>query len=161
MIEDTRKGMGLWVLAGLLVLAVLGRGVWGAMRLSALSMAPGWYASMEDVQIEPVQPEGAEEGYEYYRLRFALANNSDQEIFIAGWHLRAEPTKGDRYAVDVWETWEENVTMESEPCVPVGTVGNVELILEVNPNKMEGKTIQITLDPYGEIPLDLGQAELP
>lgn len=161
MIEDTRKGMGLWVLAGLLVLAVLGLGIWGAMRLSALSIAPGWHATMENVQIEPVQPEGAEEGYEYYRLRFTLTNNSDQDIFSARWQLGVSPVKGDRYGVDMLRSWEENVTLESEPCVPVGTVGNVELILEVNPNKMEGKAIQITLDPYGEIPLDLGQAELP
>lgn len=161
MIEDTRKGMGLWVLAGLLVLAVLGVGVWGAVHLSALNMAPGWYASMEGVEIEPVQPEGAEEGYEYYRLRFVLTNNSDQDIFIAGWNLGVAPAKGDRYAVDVWESWDENVTMETEPCVPVGCIGDVELILEVNPEEMEGKTVQITLDPYGEMPLKLGEVELP
>ena len=82
MIEDTRKGMGLWVLAGLLVLAILGTGIWGAMRLSALSVAPGWYASMDGAQIEPVQPEGAEEGHDYYRLRFVLTNNSDQDGYF-------------------------------------------------------------------------------
>ena len=94
MIEDTRKGMGLWVLAGLLVLAILGTGIWGAMHLSALSTAPGWYAAMDGVQIEPVQPEGAEERYEYYRLRFVLTNNSDQDVYVAGWNLGVRPAKG-------------------------------------------------------------------
>ena len=50
MIENTRKGMGLWVLAGLLVLAGAGGSIWGAVHLSALNMAPGWYASMEGVE---------------------------------------------------------------------------------------------------------------
>ena len=98
---------------------------------------------------------------EYYRLRFVLTNNSDQDIFIAGWNLGVAPAKGDRYAVDVWEPWDENVTMETEPCVPVGCIGDVELILEVDPEEMEGKTVQITLDPYGEMPLKLGEVELP
>ena len=161
MIEDTRKGMGLWVLAGLLVLAILGTGIWGAMRLSALSVAPGWYASMDGAQIEPVQPEGAEEGSEYYRLRFVLTNNSDQDIYVAGWNLGVRPAKGHEYAVDVWDPWDESITLEKEPCVPVGCIGDVELILEVDPEELETKTLQITLDPYGETPLELGEVELP
>ena len=161
MIEDTRKGMGLWVLAGLLVLAILGTGIWGAMRLSALSVAPGWYASMDGAQIEPVQPEGAEEGHDYYRLRFVLTNNSDQDIYVAGWNLGVRPAKGYEYAVDVWHPWDESITLEKEPCVPVGCIGDVELILEVDPEELETKTLRVALDPHGETPLELGEVELP
>lgn len=161
MIEDTRKGMGLWVLAGLLVLAILGTGVWGAMHLSALGTAPGWYASMDGVQIEPVQPEGAQEGCEYYRLHFVLINNSDQDVYVAAWNLGVRPVKGYEYAVDVWDPWDESITLEQESCVPVGCIGDVELILEVDPEELDTKTLQITLDPYGETPLELGQVELP
>lgn len=161
MIEDTRKGMGLWVLAGLLVLAVLGLGVLGAARLSALDIAPGWQASMDGVEIEPVQPEGATAGYDYYRLRFVLTNNSDQEVYVAAWNLQVCPVKGSRYAASVWSPWEETATLDREPCVPEGCTGQVELILEVDPGEMTGRALRITLDPYGESPLELGQVELP
>lgn len=161
MIEDTRKGMGLWVLAGILVLAVLGLGIWGAVQLSALKIAPGWYASMDGAQIEPVQLEDGEPGYDYYRLRFVLTNNSDQDIDVAGWNLAVSPVKGDKYAVDVWDPWDEDITQETAPCVPVGCSGDVELILEVSPENLTGKTLQVTLDPYGQTPLELGRVELP
>lgn len=161
MLEDTRKGMGLWVLAGLLVLAIIGLGVWGAVQLNTLRIAPGWFASMEDAQIEPVQLEDGEPGYDYYRLRFVLTNNSDQEVDVADWNLDVSPVKGDRYAVDIWDPWEEDITQEAELCVPVGCTGDVELILEVNPEDLKGKTLQVTLDPYGQTPLELGKVELP
>ena len=161
MLEDTRKGMGLWVLAGLLVLAVAGLGIWGAMQLSQLEHAPGWYASMEDVTIEPVRPEGGDGDCDYYRLNFSLTNNSDQDIYAAGWNLGVRPAKCERYAADVWTRWDEDASLEREPCVPVGCTGRVELIVEVDPEEMTGKTLQILLDPYGQTPLELGQVELP
>lgn len=161
MLEDTRKGMGFWVLAGLLVLAILGLGIWGTVQLSALGGAPGWYASMEDAQIEPVQLEDGDPDCAYYRLWFVLTNNSDQDIDVASWNLDVSPVKGDKYAVDIWDPWDENITQETEPCVPVGCSGDVELILEVSPEDLTGNTLKITLDPYGQTPLELGRVELP
>lgn len=160
MYDEGRSGLGMWVLAGLLILAICGVGIFGAMKMNRLEHAAGWVAEAQNITLTAIEPK-EENGSDYYQLDLTLVNNSSRDIEAASYMFNARPQRGDEYAVQVWDHWEEGETIDARPCVPSGRSAQVRLVLEVEPGELESDTLELILDPYGESPIPLGTVQLP
>lgn len=151
-----------WVLAALLLVAILLVIGAGISKLSEVRFSRVWKGEAENFTLRPLtaeeMPEEINEEYEYYLAEFSFTNESRNPMHTDMFNV--EPKEGERWCVRAC-SWEGNPAFPKRPMVPIGCTGKVRLPFRVDRNNMEGNTVVIVLDAYSEFAKVVAELELP
>ena len=161
--KQTRRSGGLlfWALAALLLVAAVGRFAAGMCQLDDMRYAGDWNMSAGAIAAEAIDtPDWGEVFYDYYQVRFELTNHSQRPVDLDEYSFTATPEKGDEWAARFDEPWDSEAAYVLRPQIPQGCTGQVELVLRVDPDELEGNTLDLFFEDYAG-GVFLGQFTLP
>lgn len=151
----------LWVLAALLLTAVLVSLALGLRAIRRAGEGTSWHLQAGPMTVTPVNGEGLESpgaGRSYYKVEFELTNNSVREL-RTDYSFAAKPQKAQRYAIRVLAVGGD---AEYEPVMvtPPGCTGRITLYLSVMEEQLDSRSVDIIFDDY-RAPQTLGTVVLP
>ncbi len=157
-----RGAVVLWVLAALLLAAVLAGFFAGYGAVKDAGRGTAWHLSLSGFALRALSEEelaSYDPAREYYELEFELANNSERELQLDSYWFSVRPESGNKYAVQV-VSGDDSAQFALRPVAPIGTSTTVRLVLAVRPEEMGNRRVQLLFDEYGE-QQQMGTFDLP
>lgn len=150
-----------WALAALALVACLARTAVGVNQLEDVRYAGSWNMTAGPITARAVDtPDWGDVFYDYYQVSFQLTNHSQRPVDLNQYSFGATPLAGETWAARFDGPWDADAAYELRPQIPQGCTGQVELMLQVDPDELESDTLDIFFEDYaGGVPL--GQVTLP
>lgn len=159
--QNSRPNLFVWALAALALAAAVARFAVGMGQLDNARYAGDWNVSAENMSVQAIDaPEWGDPFYDYYLVSFSLTNHSQRPVDLDEYAFTATPDKGDKWAARFDAAQDGEAAYGMRPQVPQGCTAPVEMVLRVDPDEVQGGTLNVAFEDYaGGIPL--GQITLP
>lgn len=159
--QNSRAGLLVWALAALALAAAVARFAAGMSGLDDARYAAKWNVSAKNMSVQAIEtPEWGDSFYDYYLVSFELANHSQRPVDLDEYAFTAVPRKGDKWAARFDSEQDSAAAYTLRPQVPQGCAAPVSVVLRVDPEELESRTLDIFFEDYSD-GISLGQITLP
>lgn len=160
--KNNRLGCLSWVLTAGLAVVLLSQTAALSSDLSRVERSTVWHLTPVETSLHKLAdeelPADIRPGYEYYRLRLKLTNNS-QRPARGGYDIGVKPLHGEKYAVRAVDSG-SSAHIRMDPKIPAGGTGVLETVIGVNREEMQGTQLQLSYEDWGDLVVDLGTVDL-